>query len=96
MVMFALGIVLISVPVVCAFREDISKLKSFIAAGFGIADLEALFLFRPLERICGLMGDMSQIILPLNSFQTQVGMPLMEMNAAALTYQAKLKIWVRP
>ena len=81
-VMFALGIVLISVPAIAALRGRISELHSLIAAGFGIADLAALFLFRPLERIHGLMGDMSQIILALNSFQTQVGLRLMEMNAA--------------
>jgi hypothetical protein len=80
--MFALGIVLISVPVFAAFRGQISELQSLISAGFGIADLAALFLFRPLERIHGLMGDMSQIILALNGYQTQVGLRLMEMNAA--------------
>ncbi len=80
-VMFALGIVLLSVPVVAAFRGQISELQSLIAAGFGIADLAALFLFRPLERIHGIMGDMSQIILALNSFQTQVGLRLMEMDS---------------
>jgi hypothetical protein len=80
-VMFALGIVLLSVPIAAAFGGRIEELQSLIAAGFGIADLAALFLFRPLDRIHGTMGDMSQIIMALNSFQTQVGLRLMEMDA---------------
>jgi hypothetical protein len=78
-VMFATGIALVSVPIIAAFR-DISALQSLGAAGFGIADLAGLFFFRPLERIHSLMGDMSQITLALNSFQSQVGLRLMEMN----------------
>ncbi len=80
-VMFALGISLLSVPLVAAWHGEIDMLRALIAAGFGIADLAGLFLFRPLERIHGLMGDMSQITLALNSFQTQVGLRLKEMNA---------------
>jgi len=52
-----------------------------ISAGFGITDLAALFLFKPLERIHKIMGDMSQIVIALNSFQTQVGLRLMQMDA---------------
>lgn len=80
-IMFAMGIVLLSVPVAAAFRSNISGLQSLTAAGFGIADLAGLFLFRPVERIHALMGDMSQITIALNSFQTQVGLRLLEMNA---------------
>ena len=80
-IMFAMGIVLLSVPIVAAFRNDISGLQSLTAAGFGIADLAGLFLFRPIERIHSLMGDMSQITVALNSFQTQAGLLLLEMNA---------------
>jgi len=80
-VMFVLGIVLLSVPVAAAFGgRRIEELQSLIAAGFGIADLSALFLFRPLERIHGIMGDMSQITIAVNSFQTQVGLRLLEMD----------------
>jgi len=81
-VMFALGITLLSVPLLAAWRGEIDIFRSLIAAGFGIADLAGLFLFRPIERIHKLMGDMSQITLALNSFQTQVGLRLKEMNAA--------------
>lgn len=79
-IMFAVGIVLVSVPAIAAFRGDINQLQSLITAGFGIADLAALFLFRPMERIHKIMGDMSQIILALNSYQTQVGLRLMELD----------------
>jgi len=79
-IMFVVGIVLVSVPAIAAFRGDIDQLQSLITAGFGIADLAALFLFRPMERIHKIMGDMSQIILALNSYQTQVGLRLMELD----------------
>jgi len=79
-IMFAVGIMLVSVPAIAAFRGDIDQLQSLITAGFGIADLAALFLFRPMERIHKIMGDMSQIILALNSYQTQVGLRLMELD----------------
>ncbi len=81
-VMFTLGMTLLSVPLTAAWSGKIETLRSLIAAGFGIADLAGLFLFRPLERIHRLMGDMSQITLALNSFQTQVGLRLKEMNAS--------------
>jgi hypothetical protein len=79
-VMFFVGIVLISVPAIAAFRGEIEELQSLIAAGFGIADLAALFLFRPLDRVHKIMGDMSQLVLALNSFQTQAGLRLLQMD----------------
>ena len=79
-VMFAVGIILLAVPVVAAFSGEIGTLQSLIAAGFGIADLATLFLFRPLDRMHSLMGDMSQITLAVNSYQTQVGLRLLEMD----------------
>jgi len=79
-IMFALGIMLLSIPAIAAFYGQIDKVQSLITAGFGLADLAALFLFRPIERIHKIMGDMSQIILALNSYQTQVGLRLMELD----------------
>lgn len=79
-IMFFMGIVLLSVPVMAAFDGRINELQSLIAAGFGLADLAALFLFRPLDRIHNLMGDISQLTIAVNSFQTQVGLRLLEMN----------------
>ncbi len=78
--MFIVGIVLISVPFFSAFNKAGTELKSLIAGGFGIADLSALFLFKPIERIHAIMGDMSQIVIALNSYQTQVGLRLMQMD----------------
>ncbi len=78
--MFFIGIVLLSIPVFAVISDQIDKLDSLIAAGFGIADLVTLFLFKPLFRIHNIMGDMSQITLALNSYQLQVGLRLMEMK----------------
>jgi hypothetical protein len=78
--MFFLGLVLLSVPIVAAFGGNIKDLTSLIAAGFGVADLTALFLYGPIEKIHNIMGDMSQIILALNSYRSQVGLRLLEMD----------------
>ncbi len=83
MIMFMLGIVLLSVPAVLALEGHTAEMQAFIAAGFGLADLTALFLFRPIERIHRLMGDMSQITLALTSFQTQVELRLIQMDASS-------------
>jgi len=80
--LFIMGIILLTVPVAAAFRGDIDKLNSVIAAGFGIADLAALFHYGPIDRIHKIMGDMSQIILVLNSYQYQVSLILIEMDIA--------------
>jgi hypothetical protein len=79
-IIFIMGILLISVPLVSAFNGQMDKLKSLIAAGFGIADLVGLVLYGPIDKIQKLMGDMSQLILALNSNQTQVSLRLMEMD----------------
>lgn len=80
MVMFIIGIVLLSVPIAAAFRGNISGLQSLIAAGFGISDLTGLFLFRPIERIHALMGDISQVSVVLTNFNTQASLRLLEMD----------------
>src|SRR5512143_1105966 len=80
-IMFALGIVLLSVPALLMLQGRSAEMQAFIAAGFGLADLTALFLFKPIERIHRLMGDMSQITLALTSFQTQVELRLIQMDA---------------
>ena len=79
-IMFTIGIALISVPAIAAFSGEIDQMQSLITASFVILDLSALFLFRPMERIHKMMGDISQIILALNSYQTQVGLRLMELD----------------
>lgn len=82
-VMFCVGVVLLSVPFVSAYGGKVKELESLIAAGFGLADLVSLFLFKPIERIHKIMGDMSQIVIALNSFQTQLGLRLMQMDASS-------------
>jgi hypothetical protein len=81
-VMFALGIILLSVPALLMLQGRAAEMQAFIAAGFGLADLTALFLLKPIERIHRLMGDMSQITLALTSFQTQVELRLIQMDAS--------------
>jgi len=81
-IMFALGIALLGAPAIAAYKGDIALLESLTSAGFGVADLTALFMFKPIERIHGLMGDMSQITVAINSFQDQVALRLMEMDAS--------------
>ena len=79
-IMFGLGIILLLVPVFASFNNEIDKLQSIISAGFGIADITALFLYGPIEKIHKNMGDMSQIMLALNSYRTQVELRLWEMD----------------
>jgi hypothetical protein len=82
-IMYALGIILLSVPAIMALQGHIAEMQAFVAAGFGLADLTALLLFRPIERIHRLMGDMSQITLALTSFQTQMELRLIQMDASS-------------
>jgi len=79
-VIFIIGVVLLSVPVVAAIGGQIDRLNSLIAAGFGIADLIGLVLYGPIEKIQKLMGNMSQLILVLNSHQTEVNLRLLEID----------------
>jgi len=79
-IMFIIGIGLLSVPVWTAFKGKLEVFNSLVTGGLGIADLAALFFFRPIERIHKLMGDMSQVFLALNNYQSQVALRLLEMN----------------
>lgn len=76
--MFLIGVVLISVPVWTIYRGDIMTLESLSIAGFGLLDLVTLYLFRPVTRLQTLMGDMGQITIAFNAFQTQVALFLLE------------------
>lgn len=78
---FLAGIVLISVPAINALSKDQSlEWHHLFASGFGVADLAVLFLFRPIERMQELMGNMGQIKLVINNFQDQVALRLLETN----------------
>ncbi len=74
-IMFAVGILLVAKPLFSGFDQE-----QLAFSAVGVVDLFLLFLFRPFDIIHGTMGDMSQIILALNSFQAQVGLRLMEMD----------------
>ena len=78
--MFVLGVILLAMPIKTALSGGEFQLESLVAPGFGIADLVTLFLFNPVKRIHNLMGDMSQIILAINSFQIQRDLRLVEMD----------------
>lgn len=77
---FLVGVVLLLVPVVSALQGRPLDLATIGLAGIGFADIVALLLARPLERMHDNMGDMSQIIVALSSHQIRVGLRLMEMN----------------
>jgi hypothetical protein len=77
---FLMGMALLSVPIAAAFGGNINIFHSLTAAGLGILDIATVFLFRPVERIHELMGDMSQIILVLHNFQIQTNLRLLEMD----------------
>jgi hypothetical protein len=79
-IMFLIGTVLLFVPFITAVKGQMKIFESLVSGGFGIADLAALFLFRPIERIHKLMGDMSQVLLALNNYQTQLGLRLLQMD----------------
>ena len=85
-VMFVGGIALWMVPVVVgsqgfnnATNTDLGI--SGIAGGLGAVDLTALFLLKPVRRIKKLMGDMSQLTVAINSYQTQMSLRLLESDA---------------
>lgn len=80
-VLFIIGVVLLSVPALAAFRGDVSELNAVIAGGFGLADLAALFLFRPIKQVRQIMGDLGQITVAVNAYQTQVALHLLAMDA---------------
>jgi hypothetical protein len=65
--MFAVGTTLIGISIYETIWDD-SETQSGISGGLGIADLAALFLFRPIERIHSLMGDMSQMAMGVSSY----------------------------
>jgi hypothetical protein len=79
-IMFAIGIGLLSVPFLGGLAQKADMSKSIVSGSVGIADLAGLFFFKPLERIHKLMGDMSQIFMATNSYQAQVGLHLLQMD----------------
>ena len=79
-VLFVVGIALLSIPIVAAFRGDISLYTSIIGGTLGIIEVVSVLCLRPVERIHDLMGDMSQISMIINSYQQQVGLRALEFD----------------
>lgn len=80
--MFLFGFAFLSLPLWRQQPMDQSLLNVFLPMGLGIANLLALYLYKPLERIQKLMADMGQITITFNSFQTQVALRLIGTNLA--------------
>ena len=78
---FAVGIVLLLAPAISAYEGRVNVWDSVITGGLGLADLIALFLFRPINQIHQLMGDMSQITLAIGSYQKQAALRLLEADS---------------
>lgn len=54
---------------------------TLIPAGAGALTFIGLFLFNPIARVQKLMGDMSQLIMMLNSFHIRVALRLVEIDS---------------
>ncbi|MEZ4861713.1 MAG: hypothetical protein R3C14_10410 [Caldilineaceae bacterium] len=78
--MFLFGFALLSIPLWRQQPLDQSLVNLLLPVGLGIANLLALYLYKPLERIQKLMADMGQITIAFNSFQTQVALRLIGTN----------------
>lgn len=75
--MFGVGLMLISTPLWALFGVKAPDLNVMLAAvGVGFLDFVALFLYGPINRIKKLMGDISQLTVSFDSFQVQVAMLL--------------------
>jgi hypothetical protein len=79
--LFALGFALLSVPIVAAYRGDISLYNSILGGALGITDIVAVMMLKPVERIHDLMGDMSQIAMAINSYQQQVALRILQFDS---------------
>ena len=79
-ILFLLGIALLSIPIVAAYRGDISLYTSVIGGTLGIIEVVSVLCLKPVEKIHDLMGDMSQISMIINSYQQQVGLRSLEFD----------------
>lgn len=85
-IMFGVGLALISIPIWAAFGMlsaggGLSDLGQGLSVFTGFADLAMLFFSKPIKRIHNLMGDMAQLTLAINSFRYQLGLRLLGMDA---------------
>ncbi len=87
-VMFIVGMALISTPLWAPLANSLIDGEGpydwqtiLTTVGIGVADLIALFLFGPINRIQRLMGDFSQLIISLETYQVQVAIRLLEADS---------------
>lgn len=85
-IMFGVGLALISIPIWAAFGMlseggGLSSMEQGLSVLTGFADLAMLFFSKPIKRIHNLMGDMAQLTLAINSFRYQLGLRLLGMDA---------------
>ena len=77
---FLIGVALIATSIYEAVWGGGNVDQSLVSGGLGIADIAALFLFRPGERVQALMGDMSQLAMALNGYLAQTNLRLIQMR----------------
>lgn len=84
-VLFVLGLVLILAPAWLTSVPGSQELTDWVAivlpVTLGIADLLALYFYKPVERINRLMGDMSQLIVILGSNNIRIALLLVEADS---------------
>ena len=82
-ILFILSVTLLLIPVLgfTGRIPPVSEWQNVISAASGLLVLFALFRFRPYEKIHKLTGDMSQITLVFNNYQTQVKFQLSRTDA---------------
>lgn len=87
-VLFLFGLALLSSPLwIRTFlgmtgTTTLDWFTTFFPATLGIADLFALYLYNPIGRINRLMGDISQIVVVLNSYHISIALRSVEINSA--------------
>lgn len=80
-VTFGIGCLLLLVPVFTMLRGGAGfDLQALLTGGMGIVDLAVLFFFRPVEKVHGIMGDMSQVTIAVYNFRAQVALRFLAMD----------------
>ena len=75
--MFMVGIALLSLSAWLLINDKTESLNWLAMAGLGMVDIITLLLFKPVNRLQDLMGDMGQMTITLNGYQTQKALILL-------------------
>jgi len=75
--MFIIGIALLSFSGWLLVSDRTESLNWLAMAGLGLVDIITLFLFKPVSKLQDLMGDMGQMTITLNGYQTQKALILL-------------------